>query len=85
MPFASNLSWLSLSLCALYTTAETPDVVAVHKPATVPVHPTGQYRKNTVVGILAAERPELGRLLPVHRLDKNVSGLLLMVWGRTGR
>lgn len=44
-----------------------------------PVHPTGQYRKNTVVGILAAERPDLGRLLPVHRLDKNVSGLLLMV------
>ena len=58
--------------------AETPDIVAVHKPATVPVHPTGQYRKNTVVGILAAERPDLGRLFPVHRLDKNVSGLLLM-------
>ena len=58
--------------------AATDDVVAVHKPATIPVHPTGQYRKNTVVGILAAERPDLGRLLPAHRLDKNVSGLLLM-------
>ena len=65
--------------------AETPEMVAVHKPATVPVHPTGQYRKNTVVGILAAERPDLGRLLPVHRLDKNVSGLLLMVGRSTGR
>ena len=58
--------------------ATTDDVVAVHKPATIPVHPTGQYRKNTIVGILAAERPDLGRLLPAHRLDKNVSGLLLM-------
>ena len=53
-------------------------MVAVHKPATVPVHPTGQYRKNTVLGLMAASRPDLGRLLPVHRLDKNVSGLLLM-------
>ena len=27
------------------------DVVSVCKPATVPVHPTGQYRKNTVVAL----------------------------------
>ena len=58
--------------------AATASVVAVHKPATVPAHPTGQYRKNTVLGVLAAERPDLGRLFPVHRLDKNVSGLLLL-------
>ena len=58
--------------------AATESMVAVHKPATVPVHPTGQYRKNTVLGLMAASRPDLGRLLPVHRLDKNVSGLLLM-------
>ena len=56
----------------------TDTMVAVCKPATVPVHPTGQYRKNTVLGILAAQRPDLGRLLPIHRLDKNVSGLLLL-------
>jgi len=54
------------------------DVVSVCKPATVPVHPTGQYRKNTVVALLAAARRDLGRLLPIHRLDKNVSGLLLL-------
>jgi 23S rRNA-/tRNA-specific pseudouridylate synthase len=58
--------------------AATESMVAVYKPATVPVHPTGQYRKNTVLGLMAASRPDLGRLLPVHRLDKNVSGLLLM-------
>ena len=58
--------------------AATESMVAVYKPATVPVHPTGQYRKNTVLGLIAASRPDLGRLLPVHRLDKNVSGLLLM-------
>lgn len=58
--------------------ALTDDLVAVHKPATMPVHPTGQYRKNTVLGVLAATRRDLGRLSPAHRLDRNVSGLLLM-------
>ncbi len=47
---------------------ESEDVVAVGKPPTVPVHVSGQYRKNTVLAILQAERPDLGPLLPVHRL-----------------
>jgi 23S rRNA-/tRNA-specific pseudouridylate synthase len=53
-------------------------LVAVNKPACVPVHVAGQYRKNTVVGILEATRPDLGTLHPVHRLDKPVSGVLLL-------
>ena len=56
----------------------TVDVVAVHKPPTLPVHVTGQFRKNTVVCVLNALRPDLGPLFPVHRLDKPVSGLLLL-------
>uniref|UniRef100_A0A0D9VGC1 Pseudouridine synthase RsuA/RluA-like domain-containing protein n=1 Tax=Leersia perrieri TaxID=77586 RepID=A0A0D9VGC1_9ORYZ len=40
------------------------DVVTVCKPASVPVHPCGQYRKNTVVGILQAEHG----LAPLFRL-----------------
>jgi 23S rRNA-/tRNA-specific pseudouridylate synthase len=43
----------------------------------MPVHVSGQYKKNTVLGILGAERPELLPLLPVHRLDKPVSGVLI--------
>ncbi|XP_037491276.1 RNA pseudouridine synthase 7 isoform X2 [Jatropha curcas] len=54
-----------------------PDVVTVCKPATVPVHPCGQYRKNTIVGILQAEH-SLAPLFPVHRLDRLVSGLLIL-------
>ena len=61
--------------------AVTDDLVAVHKPATMPVHPPGQYRKNTVLGVLAANDGTSGTL-PVHRLDRNVSGLLL---GRNAR
>ncbi|KAJ8772466.1 hypothetical protein K2173_027643 [Erythroxylum novogranatense] len=56
---------------------EEDDVVTVFKPPTVPVHPCGQYRKNTVVGILQAEH-DLAPLFPVHRLDRLVSGLLIL-------
>ncbi|RYQ94141.1 hypothetical protein Ahy_B08g089025 isoform A [Arachis hypogaea] len=53
------------------------DVLTVCKPASVPVHPCGQYRKNTVVGILQAEHG-LAPVFPVHRLDRLVSGLLIL-------
>eukprot|EP00252_Welwitschia_mirabilis_P003842 TRINITY_DN13913_c0_g1_i1.p1 TRINITY_DN13913_c0_g1~~TRINITY_DN13913_c0_g1_i1.p1 ORF type:complete len:504 (-),score=89.39 TRINITY_DN13913_c0_g1_i1:392-1903(-) len=52
------------------------DIVTVCKPASIPVHPCGQYRKNTVVGILQAEHG-LAPLFPIHRLDRLVSGLLI--------
>ncbi|XP_068666171.1 RNA pseudouridine synthase 7 [Aristolochia californica] len=55
---------------------EEADVLTVCKPPSVPVHPCGQYRKNTVVGILQAERG-MAPLFPVHRLDRLVSGLLI--------
>ncbi|KVH98130.1 Pseudouridine synthase, catalytic domain-containing protein, partial [Cynara cardunculus var. scolymus] len=44
---------------------EGEDVLTVYKPASVPVHPCGQYRKNTVVGILQAEHD----LAPVFRIQ----------------
>ncbi|XP_021775817.1 RNA pseudouridine synthase 7-like [Chenopodium quinoa] len=56
---------------------EEEDVVTICKPASVPVHPCGQYRKNTVVGILEAEHG-LAPLFPIHRLDRLVSGLLIL-------
>ncbi|XP_072980986.1 RNA pseudouridine synthase 7 isoform X2 [Typha angustifolia] len=52
------------------------DVLTVYKPASVPVHPCGQYRKNTVVGILQAENGLAPLFL--HRLDRLVSGLLIL-------
>jgi len=53
------------------------EYVVVNKPAGIPVHTGGQYRKNTVHGILEAEHPEFGMISPVHRLDKPVSGVLI--------
>ncbi|KAJ7534025.1 hypothetical protein O6H91_13G076400 [Diphasiastrum complanatum] len=56
---------------------ETDDVITVCKPPSIPVHPCGQYRKNTVLGILQAEH-KTGHLFPIHRLDRLVSGLLIL-------
>lgn len=65
---------MALDVEVLYKDLE---VLTVCKPASVPVHPCGQYRKNTVVGILQAEH-DLAPLFPIHRLDRLVSGLLIL-------
>ncbi|KAG5896708.1 hypothetical protein JTB14_014584 [Gonioctena quinquepunctata] len=56
------------------------DVVVLDKPCSIPVHPCGRYRHNTVVFILAKEH-NLKNLRTIHRLDRLTSGLLL--FGRT--
>ena len=47
--------------------------MVVTKPASIPVHHCGQYRKNTVVGLLAAMHG-ITDVKPLHRLDRPVSG-----------
>uniref|UniRef100_A0A7S3NJP0 Pseudouridine synthase RsuA/RluA-like domain-containing protein n=1 Tax=Aureoumbra lagunensis TaxID=44058 RepID=A0A7S3NJP0_9STRA len=57
--------------------AEDENVLAVDKPASVPMHPCGSYHFNTLSALL---RYELGRsenLKQVHRLDRLTSGLVL--------
>lgn len=51
------------------------ELAAVLKPAGLPMHEAGYYRRRTVAGVL----PEiLGQgWTPVHRLDRETSGLLL--------
>ena len=48
--------------------AETPEIVVINKPASIPVHPCGAFRHNCVMFIMAAEhgRPNLHRLLHGH-------------------
>ena len=55
---------------------EDDDWVVVDKPPSIPVHPCGRYRHNSVIFILAKE---LGykQLHTVHRLDRLTSGVLI--------
>ncbi|KAL7738930.1 hypothetical protein ACLKA6_016931 [Drosophila palustris] len=56
------------------------EILVVNKPASIPVHPCGRYRHNTMIFILAKEF-NLKNLRTIHRLDRLTSGLLL--FGRT--
>ena len=53
---------------------ETEQMVAVLKPASLPVHPAGRFRKNTVLGVLEATRPDL--FSPVERALRSVHRLV---------
>jgi 23S rRNA pseudouridine1911/1915/1917 synthase len=56
---------------------EDEHLLAVDKPALLPVHPTARYHKNTLVNLLKAARP--GQFVSLgHRLDRETSGVLLV-------
>uniref|UniRef100_A0A146P8P3 Pseudouridylate synthase RPUSD2 n=1 Tax=Fundulus heteroclitus TaxID=8078 RepID=A0A146P8P3_FUNHE len=52
------------------------EVLVVDKPASVPVHPCGRFRHNTIIFILGKEHG-VSELHTVHRLDRLTSGVLL--------
>ncbi len=56
---------------------EDAQLLAVSKPAGLPVHPTARYHKNTLIVLLKASRP--GEFLSLgHRIDRETSGVLLV-------
>ena len=63
------------------TVFESDAILAVSKPSSIPVHPCGGYRLNTLVSILQHERGDSESLLPAHRIDRLTSGLV--VYGKT--
>ncbi|KAM9294433.1 pseudouridylate synthase RPUSD2 [Gastrophryne carolinensis] len=55
---------------------ENDEIVVVDKPASLPVHPCGRFRHNTVIFILGKEH-NLKELHTIHRLDRMTSGVLM--------
>ena len=53
------------------------ELLAVDKPAGIPVHPTARYHASTVVKMLEVDRPDETLRLS-HRLDRETSGVLLL-------
>ncbi|XP_040062858.1 RNA pseudouridylate synthase domain-containing protein 2 isoform X1 [Ixodes scapularis] len=56
---------------------QSEDLIVIDKPPSIPVHPCGRYRHNSILFILAKEHG-LKNLHTVHRLDRLTSGVLLM-------
>ncbi|KAG0310463.1 hypothetical protein BGZ99_000372, partial [Dissophora globulifera] len=52
-------------------------VIIIDKPSSIPVHPSGRYRHNTVLHILMKDHGYKD-LYPVNRLDRLTSGLMIM-------
>ena len=52
-------------------------ILAIDKPAPLPVHPSGRFNKNTLISFLNTVRPNL-KLRIVHRLDSETTGILIM-------
>ncbi len=57
---------------------EDEHLLAVSKPALLPVHPTARYHKNTLIKALQAARPECAFLSLGHRLDRETSGVMIV-------
>merc|ERR1712168_16640 len=51
-------------------------MVVINKPPTIPVHPCGRYRHNSIVFILGKEH-DLHGLHTIHRIDRLTSGVLM--------
>lgn len=49
--------------------------LVVDKPARLPVHPTGAYRTHCLTALM---EPRWGRVFPIHRLDRETSGILIL-------
>ncbi|KAL9976467.1 hypothetical protein ACROYT_G013774 [Oculina patagonica] len=54
----------------------TDEVVVLNKPSSIPVHPCGRYRHNTIVFLLGKEHG-LTNLFTIHRIDRLTSGILM--------
>ncbi|KAI5816321.1 DRAP deaminase [Pyronema omphalodes] len=57
---------------------EDDNIIAISKPAGVPVHPTGRYNYNTVTEILRHDRGDDFNPMPCNRLDRLTSGLMFI-------
>jgi RluA family pseudouridine synthase len=53
-------------------------LLALSKPAPLPVHSIGAYFQNTLMSLLRRDRPEARDFNLVHRLDSETSGVLLL-------
>jgi RluA family pseudouridine synthase len=52
--------------------------VAVNKTGNLPVHPSGRYFNNTLIAML--ERRYGRKVYPVHRIDRETSGVMLLAF-----
>ncbi len=82
--FSDGAAPLCESLIELNIKYEDDQLMVISKPAGLTVHPTNDYKEETLVGGLQSQKKSLSKigapLRPgvVHRLDKDTSGLIII-------
>lgn len=79
-------SLASVSVTSFYISLkvfEDEDIVVFNKPPSIPVHPCGSYRRNSLTYLVASEH-NLRGLHTLHRLDKHTSGLVIFAKNKVG-
>ncbi|MBM9546742.1 RluA family pseudouridine synthase [Leptospira sp. 201903074] len=61
---------------------ETEDFLFVDKPGNLPMHPAGRYRTRTLLNLL---EKTYSIAIPVHRLDRETSGIVIFAKTEEGR
>ena len=61
---------------------EDDETLVIDKPPSVPIHPCGRYRYNSVISLLEKEY-SCQDIRTVHRLDRLVSGVLMIAKNKT--
>jgi 23S rRNA pseudouridine1911/1915/1917 synthase len=56
---------------------EDADMLAIDKPAGLPIHPTAKFWRNTLTAVLRERYPQ-ERMQVAHRIDRETSGVLLI-------
>ena len=56
-------------------------LTAVNKPPNLPVHPSGRFHENTLMRILSRDKQK--EFFPIHRIDRETSGIVLFSSKRT--
>ncbi len=59
--------------------------VVFNKPSSLLVVPTDKNEKNTLVALVNEQYPQMGELLPAHRLDRNTTGAILFAKGKANQ
>lgn len=62
---------------------DDPYLLAIDKPAGLPVHPTGNFLKNTLTSLLKARYGSDPPPVLAHRLDRETSGVILVCREKT--
>lgn len=81
---------VELPLMDISIVAENDDFLIIDKPASLPVHPDSKYKTNTLIQQIIEKYPEIKEIDKhsdrpgiVHRLDKDVSGLMVIARNKT--